>query len=286
MPVHFRHRPYSSVKEILVKPDGFIVKLWGWVDKVEAPYKVENEKGERVVKSKATIRDSKSNFIGTTELSGQSYEILSEMQEGAEPVELLCQVTPVEIGSGKWRNKIHVYAIKSGVWPLSRIEPLDRELKIVENYISSRKNNGFKLFDELRETVCEYTSTVLIDKNSPYLDFINFIILQGVSGGFLGKTSGKLHSCAIGPPGVGKGHLVEIIKLVNPIFEESHVQRVTETGITGSMTHKGGIWGVIPLKLPNSSMSQFTNPNFPVAGDAVVDIDCDRRRKSSLLFTI
>ena len=175
MSVTFRHRPYSSVKDILLKPDGSFVKLWGWVDKIDAPYKVKNHRGERVPTSNATIRDSHGNYIGTTRLSERKYQQLSGMHERAEAVEIFGRTKPEKIGSGKWRNKINVMSIASGGSPLSRTQPSSSELESVDDYIASRANSGLQLFKELKESVCEHTATVLTDQNS---DIIDFIILQ------------------------------------------------------------------------------------------------------------
>jgi DNA replicative helicase MCM subunit Mcm2 (Cdc46/Mcm family) len=260
MKVNYRHRPYSTVNEILIKPDRSVVKLWGWVDDIEPPFKDGNDRSEGVFKAKATIRDSEGNSIGTAKFSGKNFQYLIQMHKRAEPVEVLGEVSPYQFKSKKWRNRIYVLSVASGGSPLSRTEPLDRELTIVENYLIPRKANRLQVLDEIREAACENTDTIL--SSAAYTEAVNFIILQSLSGGFVGKTNGRLHSCVIGTPGGGKGHLVEIIKLLNPIFEESQVERVNDVGLTGTQTNKGGLWGVMPGKLPKANLGIYVVQDF------------------------
>lgn len=84
------------------------------------------------------------------------------------------------------------------------------------------------MLDEIRNAVCESTDTIL--SSDAYREAVDFIIMQSLSGGFIGKSNGRLHSCIIGAPGIGKGQLVEIIKLLNPVFEESQAERINAVG--------------------------------------------------------
>ncbi|BBO67925.1 hypothetical protein DSCA_18550 [Desulfosarcina alkanivorans] len=264
MVVNFRHRPYSTASDILIKPDRIVVKLWGRIEDIELPYKVGEDRTANAVKSKATIRDLEDNLIDTVEFSEKHFQKLIQMQKNAEPVELLCEIAPYKFEPNKWRNRLYVLAAASGASPLSRTQPSDADLKKVEAYLL-RASTGFQLLGEIREAVCEKTATVL--SSDSYREAVDLIILQSLSGGFVGKSNGKIHSCIIGAPGIGKGQLVEIIKLLNPIFEESQAERINDVGLTGRQKDFGGLWGVVPGKLPKANLGIFVIQDFDKCND-------------------
>jgi len=264
MVVNFRHRSYSTASDILIKPDRNIVKLWGRIEDIELPYKVGEDRTANAVKPKATIRDLEDNLIDTVEFSEKHFQKLIQMQKNAEPVELLCEIAPYKFEPNKWRNRLYVLAVASGASPLSRTQPSDADLRKVEAYLL-QASTGFQLLGEIRDAVCEKTATVL--SSDAYKEAVDFIIFQSLSGGFIGKTNGRLHSCVIGAPGIGKRQLVEIIKLINPVFEESQPERVNIVGLTGTQVNFGGLWGVKPGKLQKANTGIFVIQDFDKCND-------------------
>lgn len=82
------------------------------------------------------------------------------------------------------------------------------------------------------------------DKDDRYLDSIEAMICQSVSIGKINNSNGKIHTCIIGPPSIGKKIFALIAHSLNIVAREIQASTWSVPGIIGSCKNKNGDWKV------------------------------------------
>jgi hypothetical protein len=265
----FKDYDYSNIDRVeTLDSVGKIVKVYGYVSHLGEFAHRETAPGQYKGYSRARIADEDGAEMETADFDKKKYRLLRRYQKAAEPIEVLAEVVKEEIKGERLKNRLQVIKVRSGSKPLRRLQARRRELGLVRTFLKVNEENArdsWWLFQAIREDIKERLNIVGTEMDELYSDALEVMICQAFSGGRVGHTNGKIHTCVIGPPATGKKLLWQSAQMINVTSEEAHPIRTTEAGVTAIMSAKDGVWTVKPGKIPLANQGVFGIQDFDKA---------------------
>lgn len=132
-----------------------------------------------------------------------------------------------------------------------RPDPEERTRKVYES------NNQYphSIRDYIKSELVKNLEIKGLDEAIEIDKCIDYMILQSLSDGYKKNFTLKLHSLVIGPPASGKKLLVEIAKILNPVWE--HISaidgKITVAGLVGKTVSKDGFSESVGGSIPKAS---------------------------------
>ena len=123
---------------------------------------------------------------------------------------------------------------------------------------------------ERKQTVMEYLKGELMEKfdfaleAAPDLELgIEATILQAFSDGHYENTPAKIHTLAVGPPGVGKKLMAQAAWYINPVWKEADPTKISAAGLVGTARmSEDRRWVSDPGLIPEAHRGVFVLQDF------------------------
>lgn len=145
-------------------------------------------------------------------------------------------------------------------------------IRFIAEIDESDRAEAERLISELsreKRTIMEFIKTELTDKfnfnlGHPLLELgIEGTILQAFSDGWYENTPARIHTLAVGSPGVGKKLMAQAAWYVNPVFTEAHPTKISAAGLNGAARmEKGNKWVSEPGLIPEAHKGTFVLQDF------------------------
>lgn len=257
--ISFERMEYSSIRSLYdINKIGDVVKVRAIISQMNKPVIHEGYLATHVV-----FRTHDGDWIASTEINSQDLiHKLQNLIKQTRPVDVYGRVSIV--GNEKLQEfRLAVYDIQPVQTTLELICTTSREVEETEQRIEKLKEQSISIYEYLRSTVIEQIDIRAIDSISELSDSIDAIILQALSDGWLNnRDSGKIHSLVIGAPATGKKLLVEVIKALNPVYQEARGGKLTVAGICGTAHRDEGKWRSEPGYVPLANGGVFAIQDF------------------------
>ncbi len=282
--LNFEDLDYTELEDIQgIESEGEIIKVWVRYIVPEELYQEEDYDGKYKAKTHALLKDQYGSYIKTTEFSKKTYFKLRDFEEIRKSIEVLAEVIKIKKGKG-FKNILKIRKFRSGDLPIRQIQATREEIKLVQKFLviiarEFTNGNRWGLLYAIKEAAIERYNIAGTDIDEPFNDIIDAMICQALSGGSINNTNGRIHTCIIGHPSMGKKLFVLIAKLINVVFQEAQGARVTEAGLTAGMSKQLPI-GSIPLAnkgvfcLPDFDKCKIKEELLPIFNDVMEDAKC------------
>lgn len=259
---------------------GVPVKVVAMIESISNPYPILLDDNTRTSTFKISLQDLRGNSIDCLNISSDrfKYEIPQIFEK-----QIYCVFcgSVISIVDKKPDYKFFIDQIIHEVTPEDRfvVRPDPDKILIPENFKSEKaqfvkttaekfieitKLGHGSLLRWIRNTLIKELKIKGLDKAPELSKCIDFMILQGLSHGMNDKISQRLHSLVVGAPGVGKGILTNIAKVLNPVTEEvpSIAAKITLPGMVGYVSEEKGRRISKPGLLPKASTGVLCIQDF------------------------
>ena len=264
--VSFEKTRYHGIGDLYgTEMIGRTVKVRVHVKEWEPPFHYPYEENGNTVDTLVTtllLEDVKRKAISTASITDEA--LVKKLINEAEKytfLDLLATVVTLRASNGlnKFHLLVHDSRASNRIAQIAEIDESDRAE--AERLISELSRE--------KRTIMEFIKTELTDKFSFNLGHhllelgIEGTILQAFSEGWYESTPARIHTLAVGSPGVGKKLMAQAAWYINPMFTEAHPTKISAAGLNGAARmEKGNKWVSEPGLIPEAHKGTFILQDF------------------------
>ena len=224
--------PYSDLRDVMTRLMlGHRVRVQVHITAHSSPQVKETEAGEVPVVY-ISIEDSTEamNDIEVTDpqarrdLAGAGY-----MRASYEIHGIVCYTAPKK---GVKDYSLDVMAVSPVEGPLAMIKATAAEIHAAEAKLYHLALEGIPVLKFVISELADCLNIVGLDTHGHLGQALEVIVLQAVSQGRVGNTSGRAHTLVIGPPGSGKKLLALAAEILNPVSRQTG-KSLSKAGLVG-----------------------------------------------------
>lgn len=233
------------------------VKIVATISAISAPKPVViTQSGTLATRVLVTLRDRLGSEIKCFPLSVDKYDgRLMEMFLKKQHCVFCGTIYPKWVGGVTSLFMFSVKAIQHDVSAEDLIAIIDDGDKTKEVFIeASKEPGGIRAF--IKRSLVENLAISGLQASRELDKCIDFMILQAFSDGMQNNFSMKLHSLILGPPASGKKILVDVARVLNPVFEKGG-HKITPAGLIGKVEIRDDRSVSEPGHLPRASGGVF-----------------------------
>jgi DNA replicative helicase MCM subunit Mcm2 (Cdc46/Mcm family) len=169
---------------------------------------------------------------------------------------------PVGEYGGVCEFRLIVYDVRPSVKPLQIVMATEAEIESARQLVQSFKDRKESIVEYIFRTATTERAIQGLDSAELLRDTLRFAIVQAASGGMVSGANGKLHSLVIGAPAVGKKLARDLIRAINPTFQEAHPSKVTAAGVSSTTYYGNGGWNSKPGYIPLAHQGAFVIQDY------------------------
>jgi hypothetical protein len=246
--------------------EGRAVKIRVLLEKMTEPVVVATE-GQKHLTARMTFRelDGPDGIDSIPTINTPLIRQLDNLKSEYHVYDVLATVLLMPTPHGE-RFYLLVHDMSPSESPLQMVRATQAEIAEATETLSELQGRGQSVFDYIVTNLIQGLNIRGLEEASELRDSLDAVIVQAFSDGWVNNAAGKLHTLIIGAPAVGKKLLVDAARVLNPVFQEAHPNKVTAAGVSSTAAQKNGIWQSYPGYLPLAHCGVFAIQDFHSVG--------------------
>ena len=228
------------------------VRVVASISEFPAPRTFRNGESRDVVGTALRLCDASGESIGTLGIVGDGAirDLYSLRARGA--VEFLGRpaLVPRLPGGVRLDFVLEVIGARRATSALDALAAAPKEREETDRLLADLKGRSCSPLDYLQGELERGLGIVGLEESPVLRQSIRFTILQSVSCGCIGQSSGKVHALIIGPPAQGKKLVGLAARALNHQWREASAAKITGAGLVGASSHSASGWhsqaGLLP----------------------------------------